>query len=96
VVTAATEQVRDIAAVHLGHYGAIPSYQRVLVAEGVSHPVEMALIGDEETVAVGIHEYFEAGATEVVIAQSGLRSAADRLRTWRLAGELNRAEISLR
>jgi F420-dependent oxidoreductase-like protein len=91
VVTDAAKQVRDIASVHLGYYGAIPSYQRVLAAEQVSHPVELALIGDEDAVAAGLREYFEAGATEVVLAQSGLRSAAERRRTWRLAGELNRA-----
>jgi len=91
VVTDDAERVRDLAAVRLSCYRAIPSYQRVMAAEGVSHPVELALVGDEDTVAAGIRRYFEAGATDVVITQAGLRSTAERLRTWRLAGDLNRA-----
>ncbi|MCW2871870.1 MAG: class F420-dependent oxidoreductase, partial [Streptomyces oryziradicis] len=35
--------------------------------------------------------YFDAGATEVVLTQTDLAGDADRLRTWRLLGELARA-----
>ena len=91
VVTGETETVRGLAAVHLGAYATIPSYQRMLAAEQVAHPAGLALIGDEETVAAGIRRYFDAGATEVVLTQTGIRSARDRLRTWQLAGDLARA-----
>lgn len=86
VVTDDVDIVRQIAAVHLGAYALIPSYQRVLADEGVSHPAELALIGDEKTVAAGIQRYFDAGATEVVVIHAGMRSSRERLRTWALAG----------
>jgi F420-dependent oxidoreductase-like protein len=91
VVTEETGPVRGLAAAHLGAYASIPSYQRMLAAEGVAHPAELALIGDEATVGAGIRRYFDAGATEVVLIQTGIRSSRDRLRTWRLAGGLARA-----
>lgn len=85
VVTDDVDAVRQIAAVHLGFYSSIPSYRRVLAAEGVAHPAELALVGDEKTVEAGIRRYFDAGATEVVLNQSGIRSSRERLRTWALA-----------
>ncbi|MCX4750451.1 TIGR03564 family F420-dependent LLM class oxidoreductase [Kitasatospora sp. NBC_01287] len=88
VVTDDADIVRQTAAVHLGPYASIPSYQRVLAAEGASHPVELALIGDERTVEAGIRRYFDAGATEVVVVHAGMRSSRERLRTWALAGRL--------
>jgi F420-dependent oxidoreductase-like protein len=90
VVTGDVDVVREIAAVHLGYYGTIPSYRKVLADEGVSHAAELALIGDEATVAAGIRRYLDAGATEVLLIQAGMRSSAERLRTWQLAGELDR------
>jgi F420-dependent oxidoreductase-like protein len=91
LVTSDVKRATEIMAAYLGAYGQIPSYQRVLATEGASHPVELALIGDEEAVAAGIRRYFETGATDVVLVQSGLRSGAERLRTWQLAGELSRS-----
>ena len=88
VVTEDVDAVRAIAAVNLGYYGDIPSYRHMLDVEGVSHPADLALIGSESEVAAGIQRYFDAGATDVVLIQSGMRSTADRLRTWRLAGSL--------
>ncbi len=88
VVTDDVETVRQIAAVHLGYYGTIPSYRRMLDLESVSHPVELALIGSEERVSAGIQRYFDAGATDVLLIQSGIRSARERLRTWNVAGSL--------
>ncbi|EWM18245.1 LLM class flavin-dependent oxidoreductase [Kutzneria sp. 744] len=79
--------VRAVAAASLGYYGDIPSYRQILDAEGVDHPADLALIGSEAEVAAGIRRYFDAGATDVVLIQSGMRSAADRLRTWQLAGQ---------
>lgn len=88
VVTDDVDIVRQTAAVHLGAYASIPSYRRVMADEGVAHPVELALVGDERTVAAGIRRYFDAGATEVVVIHAGMRSTRERLRTWALAGEL--------
>ncbi|MDI5970914.1 TIGR03564 family F420-dependent LLM class oxidoreductase [Streptomyces sp. SL13] len=91
VVTDDVEVVRQTAAVHLGAYASLPSYRKVLAREGVAHPAELALVGDEATVAAGIRRYFDAGATEVVVIHAGMRSARERLRTWALAGELTAA-----
>lgn len=88
VVTDDVDIVRQVAAVHLGAYASIPSYRKIVAAEGLSHPAELAIVGDENTVAAGIRRYFDAGATEVVVIHSGMRSSRERLRTWRLAGQL--------
>ena len=89
VVTSDVAAVRQIAAAELGFYSTIPSYQKVLATEGVDHAAQLALIGDEEAVAAGVRQYYEAGATEVLFAQTGLNGPAARERTWRLAGALN-------
>ncbi|WP_328605262.1 TIGR03564 family F420-dependent LLM class oxidoreductase [Amycolatopsis sp. NBC_00345] len=89
VVTGDVAAVRQTAAAELGFYSTIPSYQKVLATAGVDHAAQLALIGDEETVAAGVRQYYEAGATEVLFAQTGLNGTADRERTWRLAGALN-------
>ncbi|MGW4061152.1 TIGR03564 family F420-dependent LLM class oxidoreductase [Amycolatopsis sp. NPDC004747] len=82
VVTDDPDAVRALAAEQMAVYGQIPSYRKILDAEGVDHPVELALIGDEKTVAAGIRRYYDAGATDVVLTQTGIRSAEERLRTW--------------
>jgi alkanesulfonate monooxygenase SsuD/methylene tetrahydromethanopterin reductase-like flavin-dependent oxidoreductase (luciferase family) len=82
VVTDDPDAVRALAAEQMAFYGQIPSYRKILDAEGVDHPVELALIGDEKTVAQGIQRYYDAGATDVVLSQTGIRSAEERLRTW--------------
>lgn len=91
VVTDDPDVVRGIAAVRLGAYAGIPSYREVVAAEGATHPVELALVGDESTVEAGVRRYLEAGATEVVLTQTGMRTEAERRRTWRLAGALSAA-----
>jgi F420-dependent oxidoreductase-like protein len=88
VVTDDVDAVRAIAAAQLGFYNTIPSYRRIIEAEGVSGAADLAVIGDEEMVAKAVRRYFDAGATEVVVTQAGLRDSEDRLRTWKLLGEL--------
>ncbi|WP_410637460.1 TIGR03564 family F420-dependent LLM class oxidoreductase [Amycolatopsis sp. lyj-346] len=82
VVTDDPDAVRALAVEQMAFYGQIPSYRKILDAEGVDHPAELALIGDEKTVARGIQRYYDAGATDVVLTQAGIRSAEERLRTW--------------
>jgi len=88
IVTDEVEKVRDLANKHFGFYPKLPSYQRLFATEQVSHPSALTLIGDEDAVAMGIRRYFDAGADGVVVTQSGMHSDAERLRTWKLAGEL--------
>jgi F420-dependent oxidoreductase-like protein len=88
VVTDDVDDVRAVAAGQLAFYGQVPSYQQVMADEGVTHPVELGVFGDEKEVATGVQRYLDAGATDVVVTMAGMRSTADRLRTWALLGTL--------
>ncbi|MFF5920395.1 TIGR03564 family F420-dependent LLM class oxidoreductase [Streptomyces flavochromogenes] len=91
VVTAnaAVEAVREKAAEALALYGRIPSYRRAIEASGAARAAEIAVIGDEETVAAEVRRYREAGATEVVFTATELNGEDGRVRTWKLLGELS-------
>ncbi|NBH01676.1 TIGR03564 family F420-dependent LLM class oxidoreductase [Amycolatopsis sp. SID8362] len=82
IVTDEPDAVRALAFEQMAFYHQIPSYQRILAAEGVEHAAELALIGDEKTVLEGLQRYYDAGATDVLVSQTGIRSAEERLRTW--------------
>ena len=73
------DDVRASAAAQMGFYDAVPSYARVIAEEGADHAADLALIGDEETVAAGLHRYRDAGATEIVLAQTDLGGPEARL-----------------
>ncbi|ALO12949.1 Oxidoreductase [Streptomyces venezuelae] len=90
VVTAEAENVREKAAEALALYEQIPSYRRVIERSGGTRAADLAVIGDEETVAAAVRRYREAGATEVVFTATHLGGEADRVRTWKLLGELSR------
>lgn len=94
VVTADVDSVRARAAEQMAFYLTLPSVTAVLAREGVSHPAELAVIGDEEALAAAIEQYFEAGATEIAVAQTGMSGDEDRRRTWGLLGALNRSRVS--
>ncbi|UOX87488.1 TIGR03564 family F420-dependent LLM class oxidoreductase [Amycolatopsis sp. FBCC-B4732] len=82
IVTDEPDAVRALAYEQMSFYSQIPSYQRILAAEGVEHAAELAIIGDEKTVLEGLRRYYDAGATDVLVSQTGIRSAEERLRTW--------------
>jgi 5,10-methylenetetrahydromethanopterin reductase len=65
---------------------AMPSYQRMLAAEGVAEPVDIALVGDEGEVADRIAELGQAGATELVANVQG--NPEERARTRAFLGRL--------
>lgn len=88
VVTAEPGRVRAAAHEALSFYRQIPSYARVIEQSGADHPVELAAIGDEKTLADTVRSYRDAGATEVVVSASELGGPDDRLRTWEVLGEL--------
>ncbi|MER5219792.1 LLM class F420-dependent oxidoreductase [Streptomyces flaveus] len=88
LVTADAETVRETATEALAFYERFPSYQRVIGLSGATRAADLAVIGDEETVAAEVRRYREAGATEVVFTATDLGSEADRRRTWKLLGEL--------
>jgi len=75
----------------MAFYESIPSYRRVLDWEGADRATELVVAGDEAHVAAQLRRYIDAGATEITLTQTDLAGEADRVRTWRLAGELARA-----
>ncbi|RDI32143.1 hypothetical protein [Lentzea flaviverrucosa] len=72
----------------LAFYTQFESYRRVLALNGTENPADLALIGDEDTVAAGLRAYAEAGATEIVLTAHHDLDAATQSRTRRLAGML--------
>ncbi len=46
-----------------GRYGGLPSYRRMLDAEGASTPADVALIGDEEALVVALRTLEESGVS---------------------------------
>ncbi|MBB5917829.1 alkanesulfonate monooxygenase SsuD/methylene tetrahydromethanopterin reductase-like flavin-dependent oxidoreductase (luciferase family) [Nocardia transvalensis] len=90
VVTADVAGARDRAARAMDGYGAMPVYRALLDRENISAPAELAVIGDEQTMAAAVARYAEAGADELIFALTALGSARDEERTWALLGELSR------
>lgn len=90
VVTDRPDEVRATATQQMSFYEAVPSYAKVIAEQGVARAGDLALIGDEETVAAGLRRYRDAGATEIVLTQTDLGGPQARIRTWKLAGSLAR------
>ncbi|MGW1075053.1 LLM class F420-dependent oxidoreductase [Streptomyces sp. NPDC002537] len=88
VVTDDVDSVRAKFAEQLAFYEQIPSYARVIELSGGKRAADVAVIGDEETVAAEVRRYRDAGATEVVFSGTDIAGDADRHRTWNLLGEL--------
>ncbi|MFI1927657.1 MULTISPECIES: TIGR03564 family F420-dependent LLM class oxidoreductase [unclassified Streptomyces] len=88
VVTDDADAVREKATEKLAFYEQFPSYARVVGLSGGRRAGDVAVIGDERTVAAEVRRYREAGATEVVFSGTGIAGAAARRRTWALLGEL--------
>lgn len=91
VVTSDLTAARAAAEANTAFYDTIPSYQRVIALSGVDRAADLVVLGDEETVAARVAEYFAAGATDVVFSQTDLTTPEDQRRTWALLGELQRA-----
>ncbi|MGW0819174.1 LLM class F420-dependent oxidoreductase [Streptomyces viridiviolaceus] len=88
VVTDDATAVREKAAEQLAFYEQFPSYARVIELSGARRAVDVAVIGDERTVAAEVGRYRDAGATEVVLTSTEIAGDTDRRRTWQLLGEL--------
>ena len=50
-------------------YGFLPSYRAMLDREGAEGPADVAIVGDEATVAAGIRRIADAGATDFSAAE---------------------------
>jgi F420-dependent oxidoreductase-like protein len=64
----------------------LPSYQRMIVAEGVAEPVDIALVGDEAEVTRRIQALRDAGATELLANVAGTPDEQARTRAFLTAG----------
>ena len=60
---------RERAAKTFEVYGMLPSYRAMLDREGAAGPADVAIVGDEATVAAGIKRVADAGATDFSAAE---------------------------
>ena len=60
----------------------MPSYARKVVAEGVDHPVDLVVLGDEARVAVHLGRFAEAGMTELCANVVGTPEERQRTRAF--------------
>ena len=86
-VTDDAEGTRARAAQVYAIYGQLPSYRAMLDREGLEGPADLAVIGDEDTVAQRIQDFADAGVTD--LAASEFASSDDeRTRTRALLRSL--------
>lgn len=88
-VAADVDAARERAAKTFGFYNDLPSYRAMLDKEGAAGPADVAIVGDEETVARALRELSDVGVTDLTLPVFG--SAEERERTMDLLGELARA-----
>ena len=74
-VTDDADAARGRAAQVFAVYGTLPSYRAMLDREGAAGPADVALVGDEKTVAVGIEQLRDAGVTDFLAAEFGATDA---------------------
>src|ERR1700694_6032387 len=67
-ITNDPDAARAEAPTSLRFYDQFPSYQKVMVREGVTRAADLALIGDPTAVIGQLHEYRAAGATDLVLS----------------------------
>jgi alkanesulfonate monooxygenase SsuD/methylene tetrahydromethanopterin reductase-like flavin-dependent oxidoreductase (luciferase family) len=85
-VTSDPDAARAAAAKVFAIYGELPSYRAMLDREGAAGPADVALVGDEESVAAQLADLAEAGVTDFVAGEFGRGS--DAVRTRRLLTSL--------
>lgn len=85
-VTADVDAARERAARSFAMYGQLPAYRRLLDEEKAEGPGDVAIVGDEESVAAQIQGFFDAGATGFLAGPFG--AAPEREATLRLLGQL--------
>jgi F420-dependent oxidoreductase-like protein len=82
-VTDAVDDARARAAKTFAMYGFLPSYRAMLDREGADGPADVAIVGDEATVAAGIQRVADAGATDFSAAEFAV-GADEKRRTREL------------
>jgi F420-dependent oxidoreductase-like protein len=71
-VTDDVDGARARAATVFSIYGQLPSYRAMLDREGVAGPADVAIVGDEKEVQLGIERMRDAGATDFCAAEFGI------------------------
>ena len=85
-VTSDPDQARERATRSLAFYSNVPSYRAMLDREGVTSPVEIAIIGDEQHLATQLRRLADAGATHFIANTNGVTTPAERRRTLAALG----------
>ena len=81
-VTSDPAGARDRAARVFAIYGTLPSYRAMLDREGATGPADVAIVGDEDTVAAQIRVLAEAGVTDFVAGEYARGEDAARTRAF--------------
>jgi len=87
-VTDDPDGARERAARVFAVYDSLPSYKAMLDREGATGPADVAIVGDEATVASAVRRLAESGATEFAAVEYGSVSKGDRERTRELLRSL--------
>ena len=85
-VTNDVDGARTKAAAAFGFYNNLPSYRSMLDKEGAAGPADVAIVGDEDTVAAQLLQLRDIGATSLSLPVFG--SGEERRRTIALLREL--------
>jgi F420-dependent oxidoreductase-like protein len=85
-VTSDPDGARQRAARSFAMYGQLPSYRAMLDREGADGPADVALIGDDESVATQVGHLADAGATDLAAVPFG--SSEERQQTRALLAQL--------
>jgi 5,10-methylenetetrahydromethanopterin reductase len=79
-VTSDPAAARETAAEEFAIYGQLPSYRAMLDREGAAGPADIAIVGDEDTVAAQVAALAVAGVTDFVAAEYARGPARERTR----------------
>ena len=79
-VTSNRADARERIGSTMGFAAQLPSYKRMLEAEGAVEPVDIALVGDEDEVGAAIDALAAAGATELLANVVGEPAERERTR----------------
>ena len=85
-ITDDLERARERSNIQLAIYGQLPSYRAMLDREGMETPADMVLMGDPDTVRVGLDRYRDAGTTEIMLNVLGSGESLEA--AWELAESL--------
>jgi alkanesulfonate monooxygenase SsuD/methylene tetrahydromethanopterin reductase-like flavin-dependent oxidoreductase (luciferase family) len=81
-VTSQRDEARERARPGLAGAATMPSYDRMVKAEGLADPVDLALIGAEDEVAARLDELEGVGVTEVLANVLGTPEEVARTRAF--------------